>query len=487
MGAKKKVLIYIPTATAKHDSKAVEGLYYLLSDCWNVKSDGYEFFLKIGTKMNLLDSRNEAVEWALRQGMDWILWLDDDMVIPSDVWLFTQLKAHNKDITAPLFFTRVGVKLPLIFKERKINENYAVLDYITDYKKGLLEVDAVGFGCVLINMEVFRKMKKPYFQYTAEMGEDIYFCMKARKAGFKIYCDTNIVIGHLRPPEPSDESTYDREAAEKHLEKKNMADKVKAATYRAKVGDKSKVDVIMPCYKNYEITKKAIESFYIFTDNSRFKMICINDGTDHKLHDLFVDLAKRYDNFSFIETQKAEGCVKGVNKAIDYVTEDYILICDNDIEIKDHDWLHAMISAFGKNTGVVVPISNFGFGLQSSGYNKHLVPHGFIRHNSKVASGFFEMIKRETLDKVGKLDERFGLGYNVDLDLSIRVREAGYNIVVARDVYIYHHGSQSIKQVTDTEKLEKDTRKLLEDKWGKDKVKDLITLDVNQLKEGGHG
>jgi len=57
---KTKVFIYIPSATAKIDAKAVESLTYLLSDCWGRKADGYDFFLKIGMQMTLLDARNEA-------------------------------------------------------------------------------------------------------------------------------------------------------------------------------------------------------------------------------------------------------------------------------------------------------------------------------------------------------------------------------------------------------------------------------------------
>jgi len=482
----KKVLIYIPSATAKHDSKAVEGLYYLLSDCWSRKVDGYEFFLKIGMQMILIDARNEACNWALEKGMDYILWLDDDMIIPPDVWLFTQLIEHDKDIIAPLFFTRKGIHLPLIFKERKINAYCDTYDHIVNYKKKLQVVDAVGFGCILIKTEVLKKMQKPYFEYGESIGEDIYFCIKAKKAGYKIWCDTNIVLGHLALPEPRGEVEYQSKKQDtiKHIADKRKKDRKKAKEIATSHGDFAKIDIIMPCYKNFKITKAAIESIYKNTDNRRFKFTAINDGNDKDLAEYFKKLAKQYKNFDFITNEIALGCVKGVNSALKVTKNEYILICDNDIILNDLDWLTTMLRAFDDKTGMLVPTSNFAFGVQSVAFNTLFMRRRLIHHYSKVGSGFFELIKREVFDKIGFLDEQFGLGYNVDLDLSIRIRKAGYNIRIARDVFVYHYGSASLKQIADLTELEKKTRKILIDKWGKKEVNNLITIDEKYFEEG---
>ena len=483
---KTKVFIYIPSATAKIDAKAVESLTYLLSDCWGRKADGYDFFLKIGMQMTLLDARNEACKWAIENDMDYILWLDDDMIIPPDIWLFSQLEAYDKDIIAPLFFTRKGVKLPLIFKKRKVNDYYIVYDHIVNYKKGLQKVDAVGFGCLLMKTEILGKMQKPYFSYTENMGEDIYFCVKAKEAGFDIWCDTDIVIGHLCPPKPNSEAEYlaEKPLAIDFIKEKRKKDRIKANYYSKLYGDSARFDFIMPCYKNFEITKTAIESIYKNTDIKRFRFTAINDGNDTELDKYFKDLKKKYSNFDFITTEVAEGCVKGVNKALKQTKNEYVLITDNDILIDDSQWLKAMMSTFDDTTGIVVPVSNYAFGTQCTLFNTYFMRKGLIKHYAKVASGVFEIVKREVFKKVGYLDEDFGLGYNVDLDFSIRARKAGYNIRIARDVFIFHHGSKSLKQVTDLKELEKKTRKLLTDKWGKKEIKDLSSLDDNYFKKG---
>ena len=67
---------------------------------------------------------------------------------------------------------------------------------------GIEEVISVGFGCCLIRADVFDAMPRPWFDtywYTHEktgklelIGEDVYFCHKARHAGVKIYIDHDL-------------------------------------------------------------------------------------------------------------------------------------------------------------------------------------------------------------------------------------------------------------------------------------------------------
>ena len=52
-------------------------------------------------------------------------------------------------------------------------------------------------------MEVFEKLKKPWFKFDMHkdgymlQGEDAWFCSQARKAGYKIWADGSLKIGHI--------------------------------------------------------------------------------------------------------------------------------------------------------------------------------------------------------------------------------------------------------------------------------------------------
>lgn len=157
--------------------------------------DQYEILYVSGVDVAL--SRNRLMENA--KG-DYIFWADDDVLLPADV--IPRLFRHDKDFVSGLYFSRRAPHFPQIHKVNKKNKNR--YDSIIDYKKdSLIEVDAVGGGCMLIKREVFDKLKKPYFQYTPagektlKKGEDYFFCDKVREAGMKIYCDTSVIGLHI--------------------------------------------------------------------------------------------------------------------------------------------------------------------------------------------------------------------------------------------------------------------------------------------------
>ncbi len=66
--------------------------------------------------------------------------------------------------------------------------------------RGVIDVDAVGCSLTLIKTSLFKKVEKPYFVTGPETNtEDIYFCVKARKAypECTIKADTSIVCPHI--------------------------------------------------------------------------------------------------------------------------------------------------------------------------------------------------------------------------------------------------------------------------------------------------
>ena len=74
-------------------------------------------------------------------------------------------------------------------------------EIMEEEKDGVALCDAVGFSCVLIKMDLIRKMTTPYFLTMAGAHtEDIYFCVKARKelgGDVSIGVDTRVPTSHL--------------------------------------------------------------------------------------------------------------------------------------------------------------------------------------------------------------------------------------------------------------------------------------------------
>src|SRR5262249_28809007 len=77
-------------------------------------------------------------------------------------------------------------------------------------------------------------------------------------------------------------------------------------------------------------------------------------------------------------------------------------------------------------------------------------------------------IRRDTLQKIGPLDERFEIGMFEDDDYAQRLHAAGLRTPCAQDVFIHHFGQASFGDIIPTGKygrLFEATRRRFEEKW----------------------
>lgn len=164
----------------------------------------YDFHLAIVPKSEQFRARNAIVEAAQQAGADWLLMIDDDMIIntfvtqgPSDDYGFIdRLIDHGKDLCGALYWKRSGDCRPVLMT--KVDEKgYRFLreDEVTH---GLQRVDVAGGGCLLVRMRVFDRLVPPYFAPEFEYGTDIQLCRKAAEHGFEVWADTSIELGHVR-------------------------------------------------------------------------------------------------------------------------------------------------------------------------------------------------------------------------------------------------------------------------------------------------
>ena len=86
----------------------------------------------------------------------------------------------------------------------------------------------------------------------------------------------------------------------------------------------------------------------------------------------------------------------------------------------------------------------------------------------RVTAMFCVEMRKAVTDQIGPLDERFGLGMFEDEDYARRVRQAGYRVICAEDVFVYNHGMASFAKLADAEyrKLFERNKWQYEEKWG---------------------
>jgi hypothetical protein len=192
---------------------------------WQKRNPRYEFYWFTAGRLFTAMAREKLITQALIDDMDYILMYDDDMLLPLDMvdrMLADVEELPQIDVLAPLAFMRNYPHYPVIYTTREgydsdRHEPYFINQFVKHYpKNSLIECDAVGFGAVLINMRIVKKMTPHYFFSTTGTGEDIYFCMKARQeAQARIFTDTSIKLGHLSNPKIIDEAVYEQTLKEK--------------------------------------------------------------------------------------------------------------------------------------------------------------------------------------------------------------------------------------------------------------------------------
>ncbi len=184
-------------------------------------------------------SRNQLIANLIKSKKPWthVLFIDDDIVCQPDS--VVKLLSHGKDIVGGVCTRRQDPPIPNIrWWEEETGNFREIYDWGAD---GLLEVGAVGTGLMLISRNALEQVAEVYFRCmfekevfgmsderiklikeqrlkrfddtadawwfrflphvknaTAEYGEDIAFCLCAKRyAEIQVYADTTVRPGHL--------------------------------------------------------------------------------------------------------------------------------------------------------------------------------------------------------------------------------------------------------------------------------------------------
>lgn len=145
----------------------------------------------IGFGSLIANNRTLLVHTAAKTAATHILFIDSDIRVPKNA--LERLLAHNKDIVGANFKQRTRDE----WTARKNDKFISSKD-----KKGLEEIDTLGFGATLINMNVFTgKLRsvppncfaQPFDSQTGIfVGEDVYFHTIAKETGFKVWVDHDL-------------------------------------------------------------------------------------------------------------------------------------------------------------------------------------------------------------------------------------------------------------------------------------------------------
>ncbi len=183
---KARVMIAVP-CTNFMDAKTAHSIGGAI-----IKGEGMVVDFIIRQSCEISSARSWLIQEALQKQLTHILFVDSDMYLPSDI--IPRLVKREKDI--------IGVEYPK--RKFPIETIGAPLTERTEDKP--YEAGYAGTGCMLIDLSIFKNPEKPFpqpwFSFATRggeliMGEDVFFCNMARQAGYEVWIDPTIKVGHV--------------------------------------------------------------------------------------------------------------------------------------------------------------------------------------------------------------------------------------------------------------------------------------------------
>jgi GT2 family glycosyltransferase len=227
------------------------------------------------------------------------------------------------------------------------------------------------------------------------------------------------------------------------------------------------VDLIIPVYKNKDLTARCLESLTrniaeIQANSPR--VIVVNDSPDDlDVTQYLREMESRGIINLLIENKQNVGFVRSVNRAlreskdrgasailVNSDTEVFAGTLSELVTVADLDDQFAFVCPRSNNASICTfprpPHSKGGATLTPEATHsvwkelKELLPRYTY---APTAIGFFMLIKSVVLRNFEALDERFGAGYEEENDLVMRAGKVGFRAVIANHAFAYHAGSAS--------------------------------------------
>jgi O-antigen biosynthesis protein len=232
--------------------------------------------------------------------------------------------------------------------------------------------------------------------------------------------------------------------------------------------------IVIPTHNQLELTKLCVESIRQYTGQPHELIFVDNASTDGTLEYLESLCAA-----TIIRNASNRGFPAAANQGIGAAKGEQILLLNNDT-IVTTGWLRRLLDAFRSDDliGLAGPCSNCVGGEQQvtavysdlSGIDGFARKWGELNQNRRIDTdrlvGFCLLIRRTVVERIGMLDEQFGLGTFEDDDYCRRALEAGFRAVIACDAFVHHFGGQTFLSLgVDYGALLKNNLELFEKKW----------------------
>jgi GT2 family glycosyltransferase len=241
-----------------------------------------------------------------------------------------------------------------------------------------------------------------------------------------------------------------------------------------------RASIVIVTHNQWPLTRLCLDSIIRNTQRTSVEVIVVDNASTDGTAAHLEDFSRRHRHVSVILNETNRGFAAANNQGLERASGEYLILLNNDT-IVPPGWLTRLLRHLDDpRVGLVGPTTNFvGNEAQVEARYETILEMEHYAHErarrfaDQVAdihmlAMFCVAIRRNTLRAVGPLDERFGIGMFEDDDYSMRVKNAGLEVVCALDAFIHHFGQSSFVRLIEDgtyNPLFNRNRRLYEQKW----------------------
>ncbi len=232
----------------------------------------------------------------------------------------------------------------------------------------------------------------------------------------------------------------------------------------------NKVGIVILNYNGSEFVDIALDSLLRAKCDQKFEVGVIDNGSKRKDAEKCKQICEKYFDDSklkgfFVRSESGLGFSGGNNVVIKRFLEDaeisHICLLNSDVIVTD-GWLDRLISTGADAVGPVTnatgneqtvsidytaePSKN-AFNTINEYAEKRYAVYGDYCTETDMLNFFCTVFSRESIEKIGFLDERFFPGSYEDNDFCLRLQRAGISLVISRGTFVHHFGSGSFSKL----------------------------------------